>query len=1604
MKMKEYIISVIIYCEEHTNKYINKTIGSILDYSKSRESIEIILLNNKEAISLNFSKDNIVEYSDNDFFDLLNQAKHDAKGNYLNFISSGDYFYNQSFNKISEFIVKNEFTLLHFSLLNSHHQYQIDKAYSDKGILSYRSKEYNHLPIKIKGCFFRKKDIINYNFSKQMGSYFESDFLSKIINADDILCLKLSSCVVAYLDDDQFLINDKNMELDFFQEYTSNVKLDTIQQYYILMELRNLLINKSIKRREDSLTTQGKKDYIEAIKGILKIISYNTIMNTSALILQHKHYFLYLKYGDEYLNDLEIQLIEQKSNKKKSPYVTYKNNLLFNVSGIGNFKINILESKDNILIIDGIDVFSFLGDSYKIVAIDDKKNIYNADMASWTLLDKKGFIGENIYSGRRFSFKIPLNNIKKINFFLINKEGEKFELVPSFGIYSKLVKRLKMSYYAKDNYIFRYRKNGITISSNSFISHCKSEIKFYLQLYKEKKINIIILRFIYQIFNTLKRKPIWLIRDNEKRSKDSGAEMFKYYSQWDQRNVAHAYFILDKQCEDYKKMKKYGKIIQPDSFRYKLYHLLADKLIDTRGGINCQYIFKDNSDYVKDLCHWDYIWLIHGIMTRNESTWTNKFVLNAKLFATCNVREYNSVLEESNGYGYNADEIVLTGLPRHDALKANKQKKILFLPTWRKHLAGDLIPGTSERSYVLDFKDTDYYQFYNELINNQKLLTVMNEYGYSGDFYLHPSFMKQCDDFVENNLIKVGKKPADTNQLIGECSLLLTDYSSAQFEGAYLNTPVIYPQYDADTYSENHTGNDGYFDYEKDGFGPVCYDLDSTVNTIIEFIKKDCRNIEPYEMRASEFFEYRDKNNSQRVFNEILRIDGYGGKNTSILIEEDDKNVYLYQEGQLKNVDILKNKNKIYNSVVNLISFIHDVKMKDKSFVIKGCIHIGQSDFKFENTKFKICIGSFEQSLEFNNHYFKKNYECFEFVVEIPYNKILLSKKSTPIMLRWNDLQGYGYYNNLKCQYLAREDTCSSKKNRKLFYSNVQILEDIKTSIFVRETIGNNAYLCIRDINRTDRPKDKKLLKKAYLLSRIFCFHKAKNSVLCFEKFASKYEESASVLFEKIIDSGEKNTYFVIDKESIHYQVIPEKYKKYIIYKYSLKHYFYFFLARSFIATESMNHIIELNISDPNVIMRITKGSYDYIFLQHGVMYMYCLENRSDFIKGQGFTNYSKVVVSSQTEADHFIEYGNFDQEDLIISGLPKFDKSYRNPDADKILIMPTSRDFEYNIIRLKPTESTYYHFTKKIIDAVPDDLKSKIVVVGHPLLKDQLYLTDLKQYMPNEYIYDELLRDTKLLITDYSSISYDAFYRGCNVIFCWEDKEMCLDAMNYKLMLNEGNIFSDISKNYDDLPDLIQKNYDNNQSESHRLKYQNIVSYHDNKNTERCYQYLLKHGYYGVRKHRNISKCKAKKFTKKIYTGYKRTHTMVELYDADKILVKNRDYKIYYFNNVRKSKFAIACFVGKGQYFGIKIRRFKICETISKFFVSGILVKDNQLDFEYLAVKDSKTGKYLKRDLEYVIEIEDGPVENSIHLIVTGKRKYAGKIKKLYMMNELNK
>jgi CDP-glycerol glycerophosphotransferase (TagB/SpsB family) len=101
---------------------------------------------------------------------------------------------------------------------------------------------------------------------------------------------------------------------------------------------------------------------------------------------------------------------------------------------------------------------------------------------------------------------------------------------------------------------------------------------------------------------------------------------------------------------------------------------------------------------------------------------------------------------------------------------------------------------------------------------------------------------------------------------------MLTDYSSTQFDFGYLKKPVVYTHFDRDEFFSSHTYIPGYFTYEDDGFGEVVYDFDSTVDILIEYMENGCELKDKYLDRINGFYAYTDKNNSQRIFDEIKKL------------------------------------------------------------------------------------------------------------------------------------------------------------------------------------------------------------------------------------------------------------------------------------------------------------------------------------------------------------------------------------------------------------------------------------------------------------------------------------------------------------------------------------------------------------------------------------------------------------------------------------------------------------------------------------------------------------------------------------------------------------
>lgn len=144
----------------------------------------------------------------------------------------------------------------------------------------------------------------------------------------------------------------------------------------------------------------------------------------------------------------------------------------------------------------------------------------------------------------------------------------------------------------------------------------------------------------------------------------------------------------------------------------------------------------------------------------------------------------------------------------------------------------------------------------------------MRQLGYSGKFLLHPMMQNYTGCFTGNDVFRIAT-PTDYHRLFTEGALLVTDYSSTFFDFCYLQKPVVYTQFDEETFFAGQMYDRGYFDYRRDGFGPVCTDLDSTVAAICAALDADCALQAPYTDRVAHFYAYHDDQNARRIYDAV---------------------------------------------------------------------------------------------------------------------------------------------------------------------------------------------------------------------------------------------------------------------------------------------------------------------------------------------------------------------------------------------------------------------------------------------------------------------------------------------------------------------------------------------------------------------------------------------------------------------------------------------------------------------------------------------------------------------------------------------------------------
>lgn len=355
----------------------------------------------------------------------------------------------------------------------------------------------------------------------------------------------------------------------------------------------------------------------------------------------------------------------------------------------------------------------------------------------------------------------------------------------------------------------------------------------------------------------IKKKQIWLISERGTDARDNGWHFYNFMK--DNHPEITVKYVIDKKSSDLKKIREEDRI-QYRSLRHYFLYITSEKLISTHiMGFSPEFsLFWRLDKKGLIILRGKKIFLQHGI-TQNYIPIMSKNASKLDLF-TCGAKpEYEYVLEK---YGYDDSVVKYTGFPRFDSLVSRNNKQILVMPTWRRYL-----------KYENNFKESDYYKAWQSLLNNKDLSKYLKDNNITLVFYPHYEIQKYLKDFHIrcDNIVLAKSDKYDVQQLLKESSILITDYSSVFFDFAYMDKPVIYYQFDYEDFREKHY-MEGYYDYFRDGFGPVLKTEDELIDAIINNRWDDKK----YKKRVNRFFTVKDRSNCERVYREILNLDAEG--------------------------------------------------------------------------------------------------------------------------------------------------------------------------------------------------------------------------------------------------------------------------------------------------------------------------------------------------------------------------------------------------------------------------------------------------------------------------------------------------------------------------------------------------------------------------------------------------------------------------------------------------------------------------------------------------------------------------------------------------------
>lgn len=375
-----------------------------------------------------------------------------------------------------------------------------------------------------------------------------------------------------------------------------------------------------------------------------------------------------------------------------------------------------------------------------------------------------------------------------------------------------------------------------------------------------KQLRILVIYIISIFLRNFSREyqNVWLISERGDEARDNGYVFYKYLK--NNHPEINVKYVINKKSYDISRIEE-KDIVFYQSFEHYIAFLNSKYLISTHHmGCSPDFgMFGKLDDKNLVFTRGKRIFLQHGIIYNFLPSLVNKKI---DLFITSAKSEQQFIIQK---FKYEMTKIKCTGLPRYDDLENLDKNFILVMPTWRFYLY-----YYNEKQFL----ESEYFKQWSDFLNSDRVINLLKEKKMKIIFYPHYETQKLFNkNNIKNPYVEFAlSKQYDIHELLKECKMFITDYSSTFFDIGYLNKPIIYFQFDYEDFYLKHY-KQGYLDLNKDGFGKVCRYKEELLNEVDRVVNNNFLVEEVFMEREKNFYLYHDKNNCNRIFDNIILLE-----------------------------------------------------------------------------------------------------------------------------------------------------------------------------------------------------------------------------------------------------------------------------------------------------------------------------------------------------------------------------------------------------------------------------------------------------------------------------------------------------------------------------------------------------------------------------------------------------------------------------------------------------------------------------------------------------------------------------------------------------------